>query len=277
MTKERKNIQIILLFIGLLILFATYFLYPKIKGDKLSKDVVTKQDQIAIEKSSEYLGEWASSRLGKNKEEEEVYIEEIIKSNLEKSGQENVFKKIKKDFKEAAVDIKDSEIRDQMKEALSRAKKDIIEIEEGQTNTFQNVEYKGMYNINNPFSVKSDKAHILKEEPDVIYMTNMKATITLTDGRTVIITSDKGRYNKKTYDTFFEINVKATDGETIVLSDNLDLLSSQDSSAIYNNVIITNETEGSLVADKIDYNFETRYYRISMYNNESVKVKLMYE
>lgn len=277
MTKERKITQIILLFIGLLILFATYFLYPKIKSNKLSEEMTSKQDQVAIEKSNEYLGEWVSSKLGKNKEEEEVYIEEIIKSNLEESGQEDVFRKIKKDFKEAAVDIKDSEIRDQMKKALSRAKKDIIEIEEGQTNTFQNVEYKGMYNINNPFSVKSDKAHILKEEPDVIYMTNMKASLDLPDGRTVIITSDKGRYNKKTYDTYFEINVRATDGETVVLSDNLDLISSQDSTAIYNNVIITNEAEGSLVADKIDYNFETRYYRISMYNDESVKLKLMYE
>ena len=108
MTKERKITQIILLFIGLLILFATYILYPKIKSDKLSEDITSKQDQATIEKSNEYLGEWASSKLGKNKEEEEVYIEEIIKSNLEESGQEDVFRKIKKDFKEAAVDIKDS-------------------------------------------------------------------------------------------------------------------------------------------------------------------------
>ena len=55
MTKERKNIQIILLFIGLLILFATYFLYPKIKSDKLSEDITSKQDQATIEKSPKFF------------------------------------------------------------------------------------------------------------------------------------------------------------------------------------------------------------------------------
>ena len=49
-------------------------------------------------------------------------------------------------------------------------------------------------------------------------MTNMKAIILMNNGKTVIITSDKGRYNKQTYDSFFEENVKATDNETIILS-----------------------------------------------------------
>ena len=164
-----------------------------------------------------------------------------------------------------------------MKKALSSAKENIKTIEDTQTNTFQNVEYKGFYNINNPFSVNSEKAHILKGEPDIVYMTNMKATISLSDGRIIIITSDKGRYNKKTYDSFFEENVKATDDKTVVVADNLDLLTSQDSTVIYNNVIMTNEEEGSLVADKIDYNFETRNYKISMYKDKSVKIKLIYE
>ena len=143
-------------------------------------------------------------------------------------------------------------------------------------------------------SVKPDYLFHLAAQPLVLksysdpyktYMSNAVGTLNILESlkilnhkcNAVIITSDKGRYNKKTYDTYFEINVRATDGETVVLSDNLDLISSQDSTAIYNNVIITNEAEGSLVADKIDYNFETRYYRISMYNDESVKLKLMYE
>jgi len=52
------------------------------------------------------------------------------------------------------------------------------------------------------------------------------------------------------------------------------LLASKDFATIYNDVLITNEN-GSLVADKIDYNFETKYYKVSMYNNEKVKVKLI--
>ena len=102
----------------------------------------------------------------------------------------------------------------------------------------------------------------------------MKVTIGMDDGRIIIITSNKGTYNKVTYDCFFENNVKASDNETVIFSDNLDLLASKDFATIYNDVLITNEN-GSLVADKIDYNFETKYYKVSMYNNEKVKVKLI--
>ena len=43
---------------------------------------------------------------------------------MEESGTEDVFRKIKKDFQTASVNIEDSEIRDQMEKALIRAKED---------------------------------------------------------------------------------------------------------------------------------------------------------
>ena len=141
-------------------------------------------------------------------------------------------------------------------------------------NTFENVEYKGLYDINKPFKVKSEKAYILVKNPDTIYMTNMSVTLDMDDGRVVIITSDKGKYNKVTYDCFFENNVKAIDGETTVLAENLDLLATEDSATVYNNVFLTND-KGSLRADKIYYDFETNYYQISMFSNKKVKIKLI--
>ena len=105
-------------------------------------------------------------------------------------------------------------------------------------------------------------------------MSKMHLVLFMNDGRVVNITSDKGRYNKVTYDTFFEDNVKATDGENIVLAENLDLIASEDVAHIYNNVILKND-ESSLRADKIDYDFQTRYYHVSMYSDEKVKIKLV--
>ena len=141
-------------------------------------------------------------------------------------------------------------------------------------NTFENVEYKGIHDINKPFKVKSEKAYILVEDPDVVYMTNMLVTLDMDDGRIINITSDSGRYNKVSSDCFFEYNVKATDGETTVLAENMDLLASEDSATAYNNVFLTND-EGSLRADKIYYDFETKYYRVSMFSNKKVKIKLI--
>ena len=75
-------------------------------------------------RANKYLGEWCGSKLGKNEEEKKNYIQEIIKSDLEEAGQEDVFRKIKKDFQTASFAIEDSEIRDQMEKALLRAKED---------------------------------------------------------------------------------------------------------------------------------------------------------
>ena len=75
-------------------------------------------------RSNKYLGEWASIKLGKNESEKEKYIQEIIKADMEEVGQEDVFRKIKKDFKTASYSIEDSEIREQIEKALLRAKED---------------------------------------------------------------------------------------------------------------------------------------------------------
>ncbi len=145
---------------------------------------------------------------------------------------------------------------------------------ENSSNLFENVEYKGLYDFDNPFAVKSKKAYILEGESEVIYMTDMHITIHMRSGRIINITSDSGSYNKSTYDCFFEKNVKATDGKTVILSENLDLLASEDIATIYNNVRL-NSDKGSLQADKIEYNFEKKFYRISMFDDTRVKIKLI--
>jgi len=197
MTTNKKIVQLSLISIGLFLILATYFFYPKIIENKFLE-------------------------------------EETVEVGVTKT------------------DITDSKWR----------------------NTFENVEYKGLYDMNKPFKVKSEKAYILIKEPDVIYMTNMHVTLDMDDGRVIIITSDNGSYNKVSYDCFFENNVKAIDGETTVLAEYLDLLATEDSATVYNNVFLTND-KGSLRADKVYYDFETEHYQVSMFSNEKVKIKLI--
>ena len=73
---------------------------------------------------NKYLAEWAGLKLGKNAEQKQNYIQEIIKADLEEAGDEDVFRKVKKDFENSAINMDDSEIRNQMSLALERAKKD---------------------------------------------------------------------------------------------------------------------------------------------------------
>jgi len=158
------------------------------------------------------------------------------------------------------------------KEIISQ--KENIKSEDDLINKFENVEYAGVYSLNNNFKVGSEEAYILEEEPDLVYMKKMKVIISMNDGRIVTITSDRGKYNKATYDCYFIDNVKAADEETIIVAENIDLLATQDLATVYNNVYLTNDN-GSLKADKVKYDFETRYYQISMFNNQKVKVNLI--
>ena len=75
-------------------------------------------------RSNKYIAEFVSSKLNKTEEEKKNYIQEIIKADMEEAGNEDVFRKIKKDFQKASVNIEDSEIRSEIEKALNRAKED---------------------------------------------------------------------------------------------------------------------------------------------------------
>ena len=75
-------------------------------------------------RSNKYLAEFVSEKLGKTDKEKQDYIQEIIKADMQESGQEDVFRKIKKDFQLASISVEEKEIRDQMERALLRAKED---------------------------------------------------------------------------------------------------------------------------------------------------------
>jgi len=74
-------------------------------------------------KRNKLLASWAASILKLNEEQKKNYIVEVIKSDFQESGDEDVFKKIKKDL--VGKNIQDSEIRQKMSEFLEAAKKEI--------------------------------------------------------------------------------------------------------------------------------------------------------
>ena len=138
--------------------------------------------------------------------------------------------------------------------------------------TFENLEFKGLYDFNKPFIVKSKTAYIKEEEPDIVYMTNMHVILYLENKRTISITSLRGSYNKANYDTFFQDEVLATDGETTIKSDNLDLFAEKNIIEMYKNVSLSYPT-GTMWAEKIEYDFITKVFKIT--DNNSVKMKII--
>tara|TARA_B100000029_G_scaffold450147_1_gene473898 strand:+ start:397 stop:987 length:591 start_codon:yes stop_codon:yes gene_type:complete len=154
------------------------------------------------------------------------------------------------------------------------ANKETQKIEKVDESTyFEKLEYKGLYDLDKPFNVKSNEAYILNSDPDVVYMKNMDVTLYLSENRIVKITSLKGRYNKENYNCFFEQDVRATDGETTITAENIDLIATENIMKVYNDVDLNNATS-SLQADKIDYNFQTKYFKVSMFDDKEIKMKV---
>jgi hypothetical protein len=71
------------------------------------------------------LGLWAAGLLGKEGEAVSAYAKEVIKSDLEEAGDEDVFRKIRSDFDAANVNQSDHQIRRHMKEFMAEAIKQI--------------------------------------------------------------------------------------------------------------------------------------------------------
>ena len=69
------------------------------------------------------LGAWVADILKLNEEQKKKYITEVIKSDFQEAGDQDVFKKIKKDLE--GKNIQDTEIRQKMSEFLEAAKKEV--------------------------------------------------------------------------------------------------------------------------------------------------------
>ena len=71
------------------------------------------------------LGLWAADLMGKTDAEAEAYAKEVVLSDLEEAGDEDVFRKVRGDFDKAGIDRTDKQIREQMAELLPVAREAI--------------------------------------------------------------------------------------------------------------------------------------------------------
>ena len=148
------------------------------------------------------------------------------------------------------------------------------EIDTNIKNEFTNIIYKGE-NAGNIFTILADKAEIRKDV-NLIYMRNMLITIFFGDEEW-IIECEVGTYDKVNYDIMCSKNMKASssDGKTTIYSQNLDF-TADESATLYNKVSIIDKEGFELQSDRIFYDFESKIYKVNMFNaDENVKIKII--
>lgn len=75
----------------------------------------------AMARRNKALGLWAAAKLGKSGEEADAYALQVVMADIEESGEEDVFRKVRADFDAAGVHQSDHQIRRTMDELLAQA------------------------------------------------------------------------------------------------------------------------------------------------------------
>ncbi len=72
------------------------------------------------------FGEWVAAELKKKPEEVEAYAKEVVESDFEKPGDEDVIEKVQADFKAAGIDVDVRDLREKFEEISLVARKQIV-------------------------------------------------------------------------------------------------------------------------------------------------------
>jgi hypothetical protein len=73
------------------------------------------------------VGLWAAGLLGQTEDEAAAYAKSVVLADLEESGEEDLFRKIRTDFDRAGVQQSDHQIRIHMAQALEDARAQVRE------------------------------------------------------------------------------------------------------------------------------------------------------
>jgi len=157
-------------------------------------------------------------------------------------------------------------------ENVSKIEEEVLE-EPYKSNIMEDVSYSSKDAKGNEYIVNASKGEIDYDKPNVIYLTNVRAFIKLTNSNDVTITSDFGKYNTNNFDTIFSKNVIINYLDNKITGEYLDFSIDRNSMIISRKVVYTN-IENILKADVVEINITTKDTKIFMYkDNKKVNIK----
>ena len=141
------------------------------------------------------------------------------------------------------------------------------------SNIIENVYYSSKDSKGNEYIIKAAKGEIDFKQTAIIYLTNVKALIKLTNSDDIQITSRYGKYNSNNFDTIFSKNIVINYLENKITGEYLDFSMQRNSMIISRDVIYTN-LESILKADVIEINISNKNTKIFMHKKkEKVNIK----
>lgn len=79
----------------------------------------------ASARRNKLLGQWTAGQLGLSGAEAEAYAKSVVMSDFEEAGDEDVFRKVRKDLDGAKIEVSDHVVRRTMDELMAKAIEEI--------------------------------------------------------------------------------------------------------------------------------------------------------
>lgn len=75
----------------------------------------------ATARRNKLLGQWAAAKLGLAGADADAYAKEVVMADFEEAGEDDVFRKVRKDFDDKKVSVSDQDIRVAMNDLMGQA------------------------------------------------------------------------------------------------------------------------------------------------------------
>ena len=143
-----------------------------------------------------------------------------------------------------------------------------------QNNYIENVNYTYEDINGNSYIVNATKGEFDSENNQIIFMIDVSANLLMTDGTSLKITSDYGKYNISNTDTIFSKNITIEYLENRIYANYLDFSLSRNNLIISKDVLLKSK-KNHLRADIIEIDIISKMIKILMHNhNDKVKMNI---
>ena len=136
----------------------------------------------------------------------------------------------------------------------------------------EDLKYLSVDKTGNEYKIEAKKGNIDKNNPEIIYLENVRAVIILQNSESILIKSNYAKYNIKSFDTLFNDSVSVDYSEHILKSEFLDLSFEKNIVSIYDNVRYLSGIS-SLRADRAEIDIINNKTKIFM-DNPNKKVQI---
>ncbi len=101
--------------------------FDELKNNNERKFVLEAQQEFKAEaRRNKHLALWAADLFKFDDVKTKAYILEVITSDMEEAGDDDVFRKMKADFESRGVEMSDVALREKMNEFLEQAREEVF-------------------------------------------------------------------------------------------------------------------------------------------------------